>query len=826
MAEPKQRPETLPSRRNLPRASHACQRCRVKKAKCDQRQPCANCVKHFHECTYGLRRRNGHNRNNRVPSSGREVETTQDCLPFQPSTRDGGDEPPRRGEIPEHTHGSDRLAFVPRSLAGGNADVEGDVTQQTHGREFYGTSSNFVLLSQFFAYAQQHLPPGHASSSHRNEVSRLSLASGGPSGSSSVQDQNSPWTSDGVVSGPGLPARSPLSIVNLLYNNEVLAPPPRPKTSTHVSENQKGVPEGSCLGPSRTRNGSYMGLIQDDVLTSHQHAGSNGESGGIPCPSAHPVTMEIPVPERPLQAAQKRLEREYVRLCMDNLHHIYPMLDPIAFAARCEDEIWDVDAPLEKNKDLGHFLALYNIVVALGALGGISQYLERDIKLCMKECRNSSLPVSSQTLSKKYFRKSRALLGDVFDVCSLESVQTLHLMSIYCQNALKPHACYLYCGHAVRTALAIGITGESMSNSVEDRKAARRTWWCIYSHEIEMSCSAGRRGSLGKPRNYQIDLPRIKAQSSSAPDGSELENCSVAMINEMVHFAAILRRISKQLYYDSKGLTMLQKSAVAKELGTLLDDWKAHLPDYLDFGRISFREEEWAAKQKLVLHLRYLHAKIVLHRPFLESPKSSTKAQMSRHVEACLEAARDTIRVMYNAYTNRHYFRTWWYNSTYTLCAGMVVLYVVILGQAAVPSNELLDDIIKAQDILQSMEESIVARRSANLIREGLEVAQACVQNQKNQSARPEGTDSEQEHDISPGQSDLNNMASQAGSDFSRTLFSHAVPGQDSTLLASILDPNLLQDFTVADEDMSGLEFPMFPFEGYGLGVDPTWMVL
>lgn len=111
MAEPKQRPETLPSRRNLPRASHACQRCRVKKAKCDQRQPCANCVKHFHECTYGLRRRNGHNRNNRVPSSGREVETTQDCLPFQPSTRDGGDEPPRRGEIPEHTHGSDRLGM-------------------------------------------------------------------------------------------------------------------------------------------------------------------------------------------------------------------------------------------------------------------------------------------------------------------------------------------------------------------------------------------------------------------------------------------------------------------------------------------------------------------------------------------------------------------------------------------------------------------------------------------------------------------------------------------------------------------------------------------
>ncbi|CAG9956816.1 unnamed protein product [Clonostachys rosea f. rosea IK726] len=818
MAEPQQRPEFIPSRRNLPRASHACQRCRVKKAKCDQRQPCANCIKHSHECTYGLRRRNARDRNKGALSSDR------DCVPFQPSTLDGGDESPRRSGMPEHAHGLDRLVFAPQSLPVGNADVMGDVNQHTQGTEFYGTSSNFVLLSQFFAYAQQHLPPRHSSSSNCNEGSYLSLASSRPSGPSSAHDQNSPWTSDGVVSGPGLPTRSPLSIVNLLHNNEALEPPSRPKTQTHVAENQQGVPEDSSLALSRTRNGSYTGLIQDGIPTLHQQHSLNGESGRNLCSSAHPATKERPVPERSLHAAQKRLEREYVRLCLSNLHHIHPMLDPIALAARCEDEIWNVDAPLETNKGLRNFLALYYIVVAIGALGataGISQHFERDIKMCMKECPNSSLPVSSQSLSTKYFRKSRALLGDVFEVCSLESAQTLHLMSIYCQNALKPHACYLYCGHAVRTALAIGITRESMSNSIEDRKAARRTWWCIYSHEIEMSCNAGRRDSLGKPRNYQIDLPRIRAQSSSVPDGSELENCSVAMINEMAHFAAVLRRISKKLYYDSKGLTMLQKSVVAQELDTLLDDWKGQLPTYLDFGSVSFREEEWAAKQKLVLHLRYLHAKIVLHRPFLEAPMSGTTTRMSRHVDSCLEAARDTIRVIYDAYTNRHYFRTWWYNSTYTLYAGMIVLYVVILGQAAVSSNELLDDVVKAQDILQSMEEAIVARRSANLIREGLEVAQACIQNQQNQSARHEGTESEQEHDASPGQSDLNNMASQAGSEFSRTLFSHAVPGQDPALLASIVDPNLLRDFTAA-EDMSGLEFPMFPFEGYGLDADPT----
>jgi hypothetical protein len=347
-----------------------------------------------------------------------------------------------------------------------------------------------------------------------------------------------------------------------------------------------------------------------------------------------------------------------------------------------------------------------------------------------------------------------------------------------------------------------------------------------------MSCSSGRRDSLGKPRNYQIQLPRIKAQNTGVTNSApELENSSVSMINEMVHYAAVLRRISKELYHDSKGLTLLQKSAVAKELDTLLDDWKSRLPDYLDFSRVSFREEEWAAKQKLVLHLRYLNARILVHRPFLAAPMSRAKAQMSSHVDLCLDAARDTIRVIYDAYANRHYFRTWWYNSTYTLYAGMIVLYVVMLDHTAVSSNELLDDVIKARDILQSMEEAIVARRSANLIREGLEVARACVQYRQNLSAQPDGTRPDQDFDGSQGQVDLNNITFNAGTDFSRTLFSNAVPSQDpGPLLASLIDPNLLQDFTAGDNNMlAGLEFSGFPFDDLyrdGLDVDLTSILL
>ncbi|KAF5597385.1 hypothetical protein FPANT_4073 [Fusarium pseudoanthophilum] len=752
---------SLPSRRNLPRASHACQRCRAKKAKCDQQQPCANCVRHEWDCVYGLRRKNARASTVSVLNDG------QRNTPPSPlsSARSYYDEAARRSEPLEQAHSTGRID---------DGDVVGDINQHTHGTEFYGTSSNFVLLNQFFVYAQKNLPPGHPNSS-------------GNSGFLSANAQ------DGNVIGHGLVTQSPISIVNLLSDRGVLEPPSRPKTPPTRAGAQDEIQARSSL---ETRQGT-AGLEDSAHRNPPGTASQNRES-----------------PDNSLTSSKHRLEREYIRQFFNNLHHLHPMLDPISFAKQCEELVWNSTSSMESNKTQRHFFALYHIVVAVGAIVAgscITQDFERDINICMKlpaQGQDFNPSRLSQELSKKYFRKSRMLLGDVFEVCSLESAQTLLLM-----NSLKPHACYMYCGHAVRTALAIGIARETPSNSVEDRKAARRTWWCIYSHEIDMSCSAGRRDSLGKPRNYQIDLPHIRGQEVAISSQPDLENCSAAMINEMVHFAAVLRRISKELYYDSKGLTLLQKSAVAKELDRLLDDWKAKLPPYLDFTAVSFREQEWAAKQKLVLHLRYLNARIVLHRPFLEQPMLTAEANMSTHAELCLDAARKTICVMYDAYANRHYFRTWWYNSTYTLYAGMIVLYIIMLGPTAVPSEDLLADAVKAHDILQSMEEATVARRSASLIQEGLEVARACVQRQQ---SRPDG-DTEQPF-FDGTQSDLNSIADQ---------FSSAVSGQDHALLASIIDPNLLQDFMAADQDALGLGFEMPSLDGiYGEALDVDTMSL
>ena len=60
--------------RNRPRASHACQRCRAKKAKCDQSQPCSNCVRYSSSCVFTPGNRGGSRRN----TSTRDKSSDQD----------------------------------------------------------------------------------------------------------------------------------------------------------------------------------------------------------------------------------------------------------------------------------------------------------------------------------------------------------------------------------------------------------------------------------------------------------------------------------------------------------------------------------------------------------------------------------------------------------------------------------------------------------------------------------------------------------------------------------------------------------------------------
>ena len=324
-------------------------------------------------------------------------------------------------------------------------DVVGDINQQTQGTEFYGTSSNFVLLNQLFAFARQQDPSRYVGSEGRQSTTHLfptsndrhgKLPSPSGGGLPSSSEHNVPTSLTAL-------SQDRVSIINLLSNEEVLSPPSRSRTPPNVVGDR-------IVGDRIVDNSEDAGRVMPTL--SHVPEGGSGltmpqsllafSRSTQPELTANAITpsnlsrdhsnVGTAVPSH--QASKTRLEQTFIRVFFNNLQYLHPMLDPILFKERCEREVWSTLIYTERRKVSRHFFALYNIVVAVGALIAGRSTLddsETDVKACVAEMMDPETPeqpISCQTISRTYFKKSKDQLGDTSAVCTLESAQTLLLM--------------------------------------------------------------------------------------------------------------------------------------------------------------------------------------------------------------------------------------------------------------------------------------------------------------------------------------------------------------------------------------------------------------
>ncbi|KAF7557578.1 hypothetical protein G7Z17_g602 [Cylindrodendrum hubeiense] len=174
-----------------------------------------------------------------------------------------------------------------------------------------------------------------------------------------------------------------------------------------------------------------------------------------------------------------------------------------------------------------------------------------------------------------YFDLAHQALGNTFEISTLETCQALFLL-----NALKPHSSYLYSGMSIRTAIAIGLTNETYGNSIRLNQEARRTWWCIYSHEVSPNFNEKKQSNLCHPESNKSQF---------------------AIISVMVDLARILQAASQDIYHDMSKQPLQKKSQISFQLDKSLDIWEKKLPDFLDLQSFALDDAEWAFKQKLVL---------------------------------------------------------------------------------------------------------------------------------------------------------------------------------------------------------------------------------
>ncbi|KAE8140157.1 fungal-specific transcription factor domain-containing protein [Aspergillus pseudotamarii] len=659
------------------RVSQACDMCRRKKMKCNQKLPCQTCKDRGFHCVYSERKSRRTNSSRLLNDGSRMNEQRRSDI----RSHDGPDGV-RRSET-DHEEAQTSTMIPLSDLREVHQEVVQGTNAHTTGTEFYGNSSNFALLSQLFSTARK------LSGDHPDM--------------------------------PMATVQTPLSIVDMLYDDQSAIPdsaPPAPVTAagrtSQLPKASQAVSIGKELPPTTRPTG-----------TGRDHLVGQGQPGVWDCFVGSPM----------------RLEMEYVNLFFENIHNSLPFLDKKHFTGRCEQEIWVKSTFKKLRRDQMHFFALYNAVLAVVALTASADAflsLRTELEISLTEHSPSRPPrnaPSSVFLSKIYFRRARQLLGDLFEVCSMESAQALLLLSMYCQYALKPHACYMYSGMAVRTALAIGIASNDRYHSDQHNLNRARTWWAIYYQDIEASCLSGRSSTLAEPSEYGPSYSHMSGEpASSSQNHLGVQGGENVIVTVLADLSVILQRASKRLYHSSNTLSPENKSQLATTLDQELLCWKLHLPMHLNLDLDTFTEAEWVSKQKLILQLRYHHVRMFIHRPHLSMVSNDLQVD---HMQICLEAAQKTITLAYDAYQHRHYFRTWWYNTFYVLYATLIILHTILLGYPQPSVDTLIQDVHKALKILDSMKTLKVAQRCADVITEILQVCRFFVERRRGEHQAP-----------------------------------------------------------------------------------------
>ncbi|RBR04656.1 uncharacterized protein FIESC28_11521 [Fusarium coffeatum] len=357
------------------------------------------------------------------------------------------------------------------------------------------------------------------------------------------------------------------------------------------------------------------------------------------------------------------------------IHYVHPIIEKEDFLSRA-DLLW-------RGTDCSdaHFVALYLTVLSLGAL--------------TRTWNETTLDgLNRFQWSRKLFAEAQTILDEIQFSSKIETIQAFYVMAKVCQNELNPNLAYMYLGWAIRSCLATGMNRETPNANTKTCMSMSRIW-------CEMSFLLGRPDTLGQDEYHNRVMTPV--------DDSEY-----AIISSMVQFGRIMRKVSIGIYHSQ--LPTPETIGLACEIEHEMDSWVDALPQRRG---ASLREPDWRRKQRLVLELRYHNVRMLLFRPFVTyyaRERLQPSDELMAAVEKCISSAQKTIEIVYEAYKVHTYFRTWWYNTTYiTIAASVLLLYESQTKQRSTTSTLAL--IETAIEILEVMDESIVARNAAEVIR-------------------------------------------------------------------------------------------------------------
>ncbi|GKZ91230.1 hypothetical protein AnigIFM63604_000320 [Aspergillus niger] len=405
----------------------------------------------------------------------------------------------------------------------------------------------------------------------------------------------------------------------------------------------------------------------------------------------------------------RTLADHLVRCFFDHVYTLYPFFHRPAFEAayrnlwRAEDEpkipLTDLRIGLGSGAESSPksivFHAALNAIFALGC-----QFVDIE---------------EVESVANSFFLRCKRFIGlDFLDINTLGVVQTLLITALFLQSSPYPSRCWHSVGVACRVALGLGLHESDILTSLSPLESdiRRRTWHGCVMMDVTLSMTHGR--PTMTTHLAPLPPPDDSEMSRQDPPG---EPSLLSFYIEAIKLYSILDKILSDVYCAWCSRTRQDRpQASTKILGgldTILEiereltlfeastppclKWDPDAPEFNSDGKLN----QAIAQQRNVLHARYLHLHLLLHRPMFTqlyaekvrksdfvggngireewtAHSSATRSTLyfstaNKSATACVMAAIDLTHLVHETY-HTNATDAWWYNGFYVSTAAIVLL--------------------------------------------------------------------------------------------------------------------------------------------------------
>ena len=293
----------------------------------------------------------------------------------------------------------------------------------------------------------------------------------------------------------------------------------------------------------------------------------------------------------------------------------------------------------------------------------------------------------SENFGLDYFESGKKLL-DFINGSDNRTIQTLFMMSLYCQFTARLSESYTYNSLAITAVLKKSYYKKQLGNTAQYKdplqgEVIKRMFWSCYKTEIYMSTILGHPIKL-KLKDITQDFPMDTEDENISnthitlnTDNEIISSCGInnfhtklmlIMYEIKEHYQDLANQQIRENKMDNNALLPSDDFIVKME--TTLASWISSLPDYLKPSvRSNFIPNSFLRINKL-LHLDYLNVKLMLYKPFTQIDFEN---EATLYQKVCVDTCVEVIHLAEMMWSKNILTGTYWF-SQYTIFFALALL--------------------------------------------------------------------------------------------------------------------------------------------------------